>query len=235
MPPGGGRPATSALQSRSSQGVCSQRKGGACQAPPGLGRRAAPPQVPHAHSLCTALGGLSTAATAICRPRRWTWPGSEAHRPTPDALSSRTRVLALLLLSRQQADLGSPEQGPQGFEGKEGPLLSPGCSGAPRTAGASQGAGLCVCWPRGAGPPCPTRLSGLQSVYERQGIAVMTPTVPGSPKGPFLGLPRGTMRRQKSIGKQNSHAHKGGPGPSAGPLGDPTPAHWKHPREPQTL
>lgn len=47
-----------------------------------------------------------------------------------------------------------------------------------------------------------TRLSGLQSVYERQGIAVMTPTVPGSPKGPFLGLPRGTMRRQKSIGKK---------------------------------
>lgn len=30
----------------------------------------------------------------------------------------------------------------------------------------------------------------------------MTPTVPGSPKGPFLGLPRGTMRRQKSIGKE---------------------------------
>lgn len=47
-----------------------------------------------------------------------------------------------------------------------------------------------------------TWLSGLQSVYERQGIAVMTPTVPGSPKGPFLGLPRGTMRRQKSIGKK---------------------------------
>lgn len=46
-------------------------------------------------------------------------------------------------------------------------------------------------------------LSGLQSVYERQGIAVMTPTVPGSPKGPFLGLPRGTMRRQKSIGKKH--------------------------------
>lgn len=46
------------------------------------------------------------------------------------------------------------------------------------------------------------RLSGLQSMYERQGIAVMTPTVPGSPKGPFLGLPRGTMRRQKSIGKK---------------------------------
>lgn len=46
------------------------------------------------------------------------------------------------------------------------------------------------------------RLSGLQSVYERQGIAVMTPTVPGSPKAPFLGIPRGTMRRQKSIGKK---------------------------------
>lgn len=48
--------------------------------------------------------------------------------------------------------------------------------------------------------------SGLQSVYERQGIAVMTPTVPGSPKGPFLGLPRGTMRRQKSIGKKRGPA-----------------------------
>lgn len=47
-----------------------------------------------------------------------------------------------------------------------------------------------------------TWFSCLQSVYERQGIAVMTPTVPGSPKGPFLGLPRGTMRRQKSIGKE---------------------------------
>ncbi|XP_033059842.1 SH3 and multiple ankyrin repeat domains protein 2 isoform X4 [Trachypithecus francoisi] len=42
--------------------------------------------------------------------------------------------------------------------------------------------------------------SDMNSVYERQGIAVMTPTVPGSPKAPFLGIPRGTMRRQKSIG-----------------------------------
>ena len=72
-----------------------------------------------------------------------------------------------------------------------------------------------------AGQPRLIRLSGLQSVYERQGIAVMTPTVPGSPKGPFLGLPRGTMRRQKSIGKQHGHAHSGGA------LGDPTPAHWR--------
>ncbi|XP_037373298.1 SH3 and multiple ankyrin repeat domains protein 2 isoform X2 [Talpa occidentalis] len=46
---------------------------------------------------------------------------------------------------------------------------------------------------------CLPPLSDVTSVYERQGIAVMTPTVPGSPKGPFLGLPRGTMRRQKSI------------------------------------
>ncbi|XP_072278192.1 SH3 and multiple ankyrin repeat domains protein 2 isoform X2 [Pyxicephalus adspersus] len=38
------------------------------------------------------------------------------------------------------------------------------------------------------------------SIYDRQGIAVMPPTVPGSPHGPFLGVPRGTMRRQKSIG-----------------------------------
>ncbi|XP_023374048.1 SH3 and multiple ankyrin repeat domains protein 2 [Otolemur garnettii] len=47
---------------------------------------------------------------------------------------------------------------------------------------------------------CFPSVSDMNSVYERQGIAVMTPTVPGSPKGPFLGIPRGTMRRQKSIG-----------------------------------
>ncbi|XP_010836116.1 PREDICTED: SH3 and multiple ankyrin repeat domains protein 2 [Bison bison bison] len=47
---------------------------------------------------------------------------------------------------------------------------------------------------------CFPSVADMNSVYERQGIAVMTPTVPGSPKGPFLGLPRGTMRRQKSIG-----------------------------------
>lgn len=73
-------------------------------------------------------------------------------------------------------------------------------------------------------------LSGLQSVYERQGIAVMTPTVPGSPKGPFLGLPRGTMRRQKSIGKQRGHPRKGAPwlsAPSAVPLRGPRPAHQR--------
>nr|XP_012612894.1 SH3 and multiple ankyrin repeat domains protein 2 isoform X8 [Microcebus murinus]XP_012612895.1 SH3 and multiple ankyrin repeat domains protein 2 isoform X8 [Microcebus murinus]XP_012612896.1 SH3 and multiple ankyrin repeat domains protein 2 isoform X8 [Microcebus murinus]XP_020142059.1 SH3 and multiple ankyrin repeat domains protein 2 isoform X8 [Microcebus murinus]XP_020142060.1 SH3 and multiple ankyrin repeat domains protein 2 isoform X8 [Microcebus murinus] len=46
---------------------------------------------------------------------------------------------------------------------------------------------------------CFPAVSDMNSVYERQGIAVMTPTVPGSPKGPFLGIPRGTMRRQKSI------------------------------------
>uniref|UniRef100_A0A452RZJ2 SH3 and multiple ankyrin repeat domains 2 n=1 Tax=Ursus americanus TaxID=9643 RepID=A0A452RZJ2_URSAM len=48
---------------------------------------------------------------------------------------------------------------------------------------------------------CFPSVSDMNSVYERQGIAVMTPTVPGSPKGPFLGLPRGTMRRQKSIAR----------------------------------
>ncbi|XP_060621261.2 SH3 and multiple ankyrin repeat domains protein 2 isoform X6 [Anolis sagrei] len=39
----------------------------------------------------------------------------------------------------------------------------------------------------------------MNSMYERQGIAVMPPTVPGSIQGPFLGVPRGTVRRQKSI------------------------------------
>ncbi|MGH0159221.1 UNVERIFIED_CONTAM: hypothetical protein FKN15_037085 [Acipenser sinensis] len=42
--------------------------------------------------------------------------------------------------------------------------------------------------------------SDLQSMHDRQGIAVMPPTVPGSPRSPFLGVPRGTMHRQKSIG-----------------------------------
>ncbi|KAM8938855.1 SH3 and multiple ankyrin repeat domains protein 2 isoform 3-T3 [Pelodytes ibericus] len=37
------------------------------------------------------------------------------------------------------------------------------------------------------------------SLYDRQGIAVMPPAVPGIQQGPFLGIPRGTMRRQKSI------------------------------------
>ncbi|XP_068116706.1 SH3 and multiple ankyrin repeat domains protein 2 isoform X4 [Hyperolius riggenbachi] len=37
------------------------------------------------------------------------------------------------------------------------------------------------------------------SMYDRQGIPVMPPSVPASPHGPFLGIPRGTMRRQKSI------------------------------------
>uniref|UniRef100_A0A8C5PVT8 SH3 and multiple ankyrin repeat domains 2 n=1 Tax=Leptobrachium leishanense TaxID=445787 RepID=A0A8C5PVT8_9ANUR len=38
------------------------------------------------------------------------------------------------------------------------------------------------------------------SMYDRQGIAVMPTAVPGNQQGPFLGIPRGTMRRQKSIG-----------------------------------
>ena len=67
--------------------------------------------------------------------------------------------------------------------------------------------------------------SGLQAAYERQGIAVMTPTVPGSPKGPFLGLPRGTMRRQKSIGKQHGRTCRGCPAlpePQQPPSAPPT-------------
>ncbi|XP_030307164.1 SH3 and multiple ankyrin repeat domains protein 2 isoform X1 [Calypte anna] len=47
---------------------------------------------------------------------------------------------------------------------------------------------------------CFPSATDMNSMYERQGIAVMTPTVPGSSQGPFLGIPRGTMRRQKSIG-----------------------------------
>uniref|UniRef100_A0A8C8S295 SH3 and multiple ankyrin repeat domains 2 n=1 Tax=Pelusios castaneus TaxID=367368 RepID=A0A8C8S295_9SAUR len=47
---------------------------------------------------------------------------------------------------------------------------------------------------------CFPSATDMNSMYDRQGIAVMPPTVPGSPQGPFLGIPRGTMRRQKSIG-----------------------------------
>ncbi|XP_066488146.1 SH3 and multiple ankyrin repeat domains protein 2 isoform X2 [Tiliqua scincoides] len=48
---------------------------------------------------------------------------------------------------------------------------------------------------------CFPSASDMNSMYDRQGIAVMPPTVPGSSQGPFLGVPRGTVRRQKSIGK----------------------------------
>ncbi|XP_058858102.1 SH3 and multiple ankyrin repeat domains protein 2-like isoform X2 [Acipenser ruthenus] len=47
---------------------------------------------------------------------------------------------------------------------------------------------------------CFTAVTDMNSMYDRQGIAVVPPTVPGSPRSPFLGVPRGTMRRQKSIG-----------------------------------
>ncbi|XP_043938017.1 SH3 and multiple ankyrin repeat domains protein 2, partial [Protopterus annectens] len=47
---------------------------------------------------------------------------------------------------------------------------------------------------------CFPATADLNSTFDRQGIPVMPPTVPGSPKPPYLGLPRGTVRRQKSIG-----------------------------------
>uniref|UniRef100_A0A452TM98 PDZ domain-containing protein n=1 Tax=Ursus maritimus TaxID=29073 RepID=A0A452TM98_URSMA len=68
---------------------------------------------------------------------------------------------------------------------------------------------------------CFPSVSDMNSVYERQGIAVMTPTVPGSPKGPFLGLPRGTMRRQKSIGKKHGLHPRGCPWLSGKPAEAP--------------
>eukprot|EP00062_Callorhinchus_milii_P003853 gi/632941584/ref/XP_007885942.1/ PREDICTED: SH3 and multiple ankyrin repeat domains protein 2 isoform X2 [Callorhinchus milii] len=47
---------------------------------------------------------------------------------------------------------------------------------------------------------CFPSTSDANSIYDRQGIAVMPPTVPESSNSPYLGVPRGTMRRQKSIG-----------------------------------
>lgn len=40
----------------------------------------------------------------------------------------------------------------------------------------------------------------LQSLCNSQDAAVDSPQQPGSPRGPFLGLPKGTIRRQTSIG-----------------------------------
>uniref|UniRef100_W5MD73 SH3 and multiple ankyrin repeat domains 2b n=1 Tax=Lepisosteus oculatus TaxID=7918 RepID=W5MD73_LEPOC len=47
---------------------------------------------------------------------------------------------------------------------------------------------------------CFTASTDMNSMYDRQGVPVMPPTVPGSPRSAYLGVPRGTMRRQKSIG-----------------------------------
>lgn len=40
----------------------------------------------------------------------------------------------------------------------------------------------------------------LQSLCNSQDAAVDSPQQPGSPRGPFLGVPKGTIRRQTSIG-----------------------------------
>ena len=47
-------------------------------------------------------------------------------------------------------------------------------------------------------------LISFQSMYGGQGVAVVPPTVPG----PYLGVPRGTMRKQKSIGERTHITHE---------------------------
>lgn len=117
------------------------------------------------------------------------------------------------------------------------PTPTPGAAGSHVAGAHCPGPGH---WGWGWSSASHHRSSGSQSVYERQGIAVMTPTVPGSPKGPFLGLPRGTMRRQKSIGKKRGHPSRGCPptprlseplpSPQARPqragVASPTPGGW---------
>lgn len=110
----------------------------------------------------------------------------------------------VMVLSGVSGHSCSPGLGPQMDTGGPKP-----CGRRPLPGVSVSPSGLGHCG--GAGPGAPHPASGLQSVYERQGIAVMTPTVPGSPKGPFLGLPRGTMRRQKSIGKKHGHTRRGCP------------------------
>ncbi|KAJ8247689.1 hypothetical protein GJAV_G00249130 [Gymnothorax javanicus] len=40
----------------------------------------------------------------------------------------------------------------------------------------------------------------MNSLYDRQSVAVVPPTAPDGGRGGYLGVPKGTMRRQKSIG-----------------------------------
>ncbi|XP_035381373.1 SH3 and multiple ankyrin repeat domains protein 2 isoform X1 [Electrophorus electricus] len=47
---------------------------------------------------------------------------------------------------------------------------------------------------------CLATPTDFNSMYERQGVAVVPPTVPGGPQAPYLGVPKDPMRRQKSIG-----------------------------------
>lgn len=49
-----------------------------------------------------------------------------------------------------------------------------------------------------------TYITILQAMYERQGVAVVPPTLPSGPQGAYLDIPKGAMKRQKSIGKQDS-------------------------------
>lgn len=43
----------------------------------------------------------------------------------------------------------------------------------------------------------------VQSLCNSQDISVDSPPVTATPKGPFLGVPKGTIRRQTSIGKHS--------------------------------
>ncbi|XP_053356416.1 SH3 and multiple ankyrin repeat domains protein 2-like [Clarias gariepinus] len=47
---------------------------------------------------------------------------------------------------------------------------------------------------------CMVTPTDFSAMFERQGVAVVPPTVPGGPQGAYLGVPKGTMKRQKSIG-----------------------------------
>lgn len=173
------------------QGIYFTTRGGGRWAPSGPGR-----------------GGRAGTARlgCCCQPTVWKRTRPRAD-PTP---TSGCSLLGHLILSRSsQAGHGSTEQGLRAFGGRGGPFLVCSVVSIHWTVQCPL-PGVPV-----SGPAHLTWPPGLQSVYERQGIAVMTPTVPGSPKGPFLGLPRGTMRRQKSIGKQHGHTHEGAPWLSA--------------------
>ncbi|KAK3570246.1 hypothetical protein QTP86_017131, partial [Hemibagrus guttatus] len=47
---------------------------------------------------------------------------------------------------------------------------------------------------------CLVTPTDFNAIYERQGVAVVSPTVPSGPQGAYLGVPKGTIKRQKSIG-----------------------------------
>lgn len=203
MPPGGGWPATS---------LCSPEVAGGVGAGPGSA-----PSTKEGHAGLLRAGGkasvgptrslaLHCARQALhygcCRlllPSERTWPGVRCHRSALDALSCRTRVLALLFapvdVRQTLAPTGAGAH--QGSEGAGAPFwvldawVLPGQLGRP--GGRAPRPSARVCQPRTGLVSPPHSAFWLQSVSRTPGHRRDDAHRPrGHEGGPFLGLPRGT-------------------------------------------